>query len=66
MTLTPQHRTAGALRDGEVQSLGRLNQRAYERNSRAFPVQRLIASARRSWKRRYGFDPASVRLKDSR
>jgi len=62
MTLTSRRSAAGALSANRPRSMGRLSRRAYEQSSEASNVQKLIASARQTWKRRYGFDPAAARL----
>lgn len=66
MTITRRRAAAETQRDGGIGSIGQLNPRAYARNSQALSVQTLIADARKTWKSRYGFDPAEVRFKGSR
>lgn len=44
--------------------MGRISRRGFERRSRSTEVQELIGKARRTWKQRYGVDPAAVRLRE--
>jgi hypothetical protein len=53
----------GSQRDVKIQIVGRVSRRRYERHARSPAVQNLIESARRSWQRRYGSDPAAHRIK---
>jgi len=53
----------GSQRNAKVQIVGRVSRRRYERHARSPAVQRLIESARESWKQRYGTDPAAQRIK---
>jgi len=46
----------------QVRYMGRISRSAYERHARSPEVQELIQSARQSWQRRYGVDPAAARV----
>lgn len=52
-------------RRGKIRIVGRVSRRSYERRVRSTGVQDLIVSARESWQRRYGSDPAAARVKST-
>ena len=62
----PETRFVKHPRDGDPTFAGTINRRDYERHARSPEVQSRINEARRSWERRYGYDPAAKRLKGSR
>lgn len=70
MTITGRRSASGSLsgagsQQDQVRIVGRVSRRSYERHVRSVGVQNLIDSARRSWQRRYGSDPAAARVKSS-
>jgi hypothetical protein len=46
--------------------VGRRSRRSYEEHARSPEVQNRINSARRSWRERYGVDPAAGRIERAR